>query len=366
MDESKQVGDVTPRSRRGSGYRLPAFLVVVLALSVISTHGTLDELADERLGQTTAESFGLYLLARGINAAVSVFQSAEVNAVVGSLSVGEALDPVNDAVERFSSIMVLAIGSLLLQEVVLAFVSSAGFRWVFALLGVVTLSTLAVLWRRRAMGVPGVGPVDRFCRAAVKIFVVAAVVRFIVPVFVLVSHFAALALLQPEIDRQSGELSIVSEEISVDDQQILDQLAVEDGRGNPQGQLNQEGQEDQESQDDQQTELPAQEEQRSLLDRFRAVADRVIPDVRMPDFSILPTLLDRAAQLAEYLTRLLVLIAVKNLILPLVFLALALKVTKPLTMRLLALTSTIDRDIRDIREIRQEIGNGGPPNLPRS
>ena len=193
-----------------------AFLAAVLALTAISTHGTLDTFADELLGETTAESFGLYVLARGINAAVSVFQSAEVNAVVGSLSVGEALDPVNDAVERFSSVMVLAIGSLLLQEVVLAFVSSAVFRWIFALVGGVTLLTLAVVWRRRAVGAPGVGLLDRFCGAAVKIFVLASIVRFIVPVFVVVSYLAAQALLQPEIDRHSGELSAISEAVSID------------------------------------------------------------------------------------------------------------------------------------------------------
>ena len=188
---------------QGSRYRMFAFLAVVAALTAISTHGTLDTFADGLLGETTAESFGLYLLARGINAAVSVFQSAEVNAVVGSLSVGEALDPVNDAVERFSSVMVLAIGSLLLQEVVLAFVSSTVFKWMFALVGAVTLLILAVVWRRRAVGAPGVGLLDRFCGAAVKIFVVASVVRFIVPVFVVVSYLAAQALLQPEIDRHS-------------------------------------------------------------------------------------------------------------------------------------------------------------------
>ena len=323
------------------------FLTVILALTAISTHGTLDTFADELLGETTAESFGLYVLARGINAAVSVFQSAEVNAVVGSLSVGEALDPVNDAVERFSSVMVLAIGSLLLQEVVLAFVSSPVFRWIFALVGVVTLLTLAVVWRRRAVGAPGVGLLDRFCGAAVKIFVLASIVRFIVPVFVVVSYLAAQALLQPEIDRQSGELSAISEEVSIDGQQVLDELAVEEN-----GQENQEG------------EIQAAEEQESLLDRVRAAADRILPDISMPDFSGLPTLLDRAAQLAEYLTRLLVLIAVKNILLPLVFLALALKVTRPVATRLLAMTSAIERDLKEIKQKAKEIGSEGTSALP--
>ena len=325
-----------------------AFLAAVLALTAISTHGALDNLADELLTETTAETFGLYLVARGINAAVSVFQSAEVNAVVGSLSVGEALDPVNDAVERFSSIMVLAIGSLLLQEVVLAFVSSAVFRWMFALVGIVTLLTLAVVWRRGVVGAPGLGPLDRFFGAAVKIFVIASIVRFIVPVFVVVSYLASQALLQPEIDRQSGELSAISEEVSIDGQQVLDELAVD---GN--GQANQQGG------------IQAVEEQRGFINRLRGAVDRVLPDIRMPDFSILPALLDRAAQLAEYLTRLLVLIAVKNVLLPLVFLALALKVVKPFTTRLLAMTSAIDRDLNDIGQQAKEIRREASSALPK-
>jgi len=154
--------------------------------------------------------------------------------------------------------------------------------------------------------------------------------------------------LQPEIDRQSGELSAISEEISIDGQQVLDELAVEEN-----GQENQEG------------EIQAAEEQGSLLDRARATADRILPDIRMPDFSILPALLDRAAQLAEYLTRLLVLIAVKNILLPLVFLALALKVTRPVATRLLAMTSAIDRDLKDIKQTAKEIGSEGSSALPK-
>ena len=93
---------------------------------------------------------------------------------------------------------------------------------------------------------------------------------------------------------------------------------------------------------------------------------RILPDIRirMPDFSILPALLDRAAHLAEYLTRLLVLIAVKNILLPLVFLALALKVIRPFTARLLAMTSAIDRDLKDIKQTAKEIGSEGSSALP--
>lgn len=347
MDTNKQISASANLSSRGFRYRMLTFLSVVLALTVLSTHGTLDEFADEHVTETTVESFVIYGVARGLNASVSMFQSAEVSAAVVGVTVGEALDPINDATERLSSLMIWAIGSLLLQDVVLTFVSSTVFKWIFALIAVLTMSTLIVVWRRRSAGAPSNGVLDRFCRTAVRIFVLAAIARFIVPVFVIVSYLAGQALLQPEIDRQSAELSTISEEVLSEDQQNLDQPAI-----------NENGLEGQNEQN------PATEEQRSFFERARDAASRMLPEISMPDLSILSVLLERAANLAEYLTRLLVLIAVKNIILPLMFLALALKFIRPVTMSLLAMTSAIERDLKDIKGKAKEIGNGGSSALP--
>jgi len=59
-------------------------------------------------------------LARGFNAVVSVFQESEVQlepAGVGvSLALGQALDPINDLVERFSWVMLASLTSLGIQK----------------------------------------------------------------------------------------------------------------------------------------------------------------------------------------------------------------------------------------------------------
>ena len=47
----------------------------------------------------------------------------------------------------------------------------------------------------------------------------------------------------------------------------------------------------------------------------------------------------------------------KNIILPLVFLAIALKVIKPATVRLLAMGATIEEDIKIIKGETKKIGN---------
>lgn len=339
---------VTKFASRIRHYPTLAFMVAILALTALSTHGTFDDFADERLTEITIESFAMYGIARGLNATISVVQSTEVDAVVVSTSVGEALDPVNDAIERFSTVMTWALGSLLLQSVVLAFVSSALFKWLFALIALVTFSTLMIGWSRQSADAPGIELLNRFCGTAVKVFVVAAVVRFIVPVFVITSYLAGQALLQPEIDRRSGQLSAISEEISGDDQQILDQLAIDESGAEDPNELDSEN-----------------GEESGILDRARDAAGRLVPDFSMPNFSsTISNLLERAANLAEYLTRLLVLMVIKNIVLPLVFLAIALKVIRPFTMRLLAMTSAIHRDLNEIKGNVKQIGNRRSSSLP--
>lgn len=339
---------VTKFAWSGRRYQTLTFVVAILALTALSTHGTLDDFAGERLTETTIESFAMYGVARGLNATISVVQSTEVDAVVVSTNVGEVLDPVNDAIERFSTIMTWALGSLLLQSVVLAFVSSALFEWLFAFIALVTISTLIIVWSRRSGDAPYIDLLNRFCGMAFKLFVVAAVVRFIVPVFVMTSYLAGQALLQPEIDRRSGELSAISEEISGDDQQILDQLVIDESGVEGPNELD-----------------PESADENGILDRARDAAARMLPEFSMPDFSsTISNLLERAANLAEYLTRLLVLMVIKNIVLPLVFLAIALKVIKPVTMRLLAMTAAIDRDLNEIKGAMKQVGNRRSSRLP--
>ena len=319
FDTRKQINALTNFSSHG--YRNPTlvFAVALLALTALSTHGTLDSFADEQLSETTIESLTIYGVAMGLD-------------LIISMAPGDALAPVNDAIGRFSTVMLWALGSLVLQGVVLAFVSSNVFKWTFALIAFVALSMLIVVWRRRAAGSSSIALLDRFFGVAVRVFVLAAIVRFIVPVFVIVGYLAGQALLQPEIDRQSEQLSAISAEITGDDQGILDQSTT-----------NEDDLAGQSEQD------PAAEDERGFLDRAWDAAGQMLPDISMPDFSGLSVLVERVANLPEYLARLMLLFAVKNIVLPLIFLAIALKVAKPVAARLMAMTAAIDRDLKSIK-----------------
>jgi hypothetical protein len=84
-----------------------------------------------------------------IDAAVSLLQSAEIDVIFASVQLGELLDPINDAIERLSSVMLRAVGSLFLQRIVLEIASSPVFKWgFFAISLLAMLGMLLVAWER--------------------------------------------------------------------------------------------------------------------------------------------------------------------------------------------------------------------------
>ncbi len=198
---------------------LAAFLLVLTALSV---QGALDHFAYDRLDDITTESIGIYALSRSINAGISVLQSSQFGIGVASVQLGELLDPINDAVERLSSTMVWAIGSLLLQRLVLEVTSTAVFQWSFFCIGVATFAVLlASAWEpcralfRVRLHVSEVGLVR--CRGLlIRIFVVGGIIRFIVPVFVIVSVLAAEMFLGSTVQEHRGRLSALSADVGAD------------------------------------------------------------------------------------------------------------------------------------------------------
>lgn len=88
-------------------------------------------------------AFTIYGIARALNAAISMLQGTDISVVVVSVSIGELLDPINDLIERFSWIVMMAIASLGIQKVLLSVVVS---KTANLLIGAVVAGYLAALW----------------------------------------------------------------------------------------------------------------------------------------------------------------------------------------------------------------------------
>jgi hypothetical protein len=146
--------------RRGWQLGLGLLLAGGLAWS-----GLLDQASAAYVDGALLGTGAIYATARGINALVSVLQGTELDLAVLTLSVGELLDPINDLIERFSAILLFALGSLALQKILLELVSHTSFN---LLLTASALATLAALyWGNGAS-----------YRALLRLFVVTVVLRF--------------------------------------------------------------------------------------------------------------------------------------------------------------------------------------------
>ncbi|MAT91967.1 MAG: hypothetical protein CME59_05155 [Halioglobus sp.] len=103
-------------------------LLAIVALPLLGWLGTLDRYSAEQVDHSIATAGVIYGTARGINALVSLLQGTELNIPFLTFTIGEVLDPVNDLIERFSEVILIALGSLALQKILLAVVSDTLFN----------------------------------------------------------------------------------------------------------------------------------------------------------------------------------------------------------------------------------------------
>lgn len=127
-------------SRSKKGLAALAVLLVVLT----SWLGSLDQKSGEYLERALSQATIAYAVARGVNAVVSTLQSTTITTqfIAGvEVSPGELLDPVNDLIERYAALMEIAIGSLIIQMVLLEVVSDYFFKFALTVSGLALMAS---------------------------------------------------------------------------------------------------------------------------------------------------------------------------------------------------------------------------------
>lgn len=116
-----------------AGKRL-VVLALLLLVALASASSMLDDPATEYVDAGMKRALTTFAVARSLNAAISLAQGTEVAAGVGAeltLSVGQVLDPVNDLVESFSDLMLMASVAFGIQKILIVIVpvcEVAGYR----------------------------------------------------------------------------------------------------------------------------------------------------------------------------------------------------------------------------------------------
>ncbi len=179
--------------------------LAVFVLIVLSYSKALDGYVDNHINESLKSAAITYATARGINALISVVQTAEIEAdmffVSGSVDIGELLDPVNDLVERFSSIMTLALGSLAGQKVLTLISAYSAFNWLLLVLGALTVLFL-FMNRHTAFNI------------AFKGFLIVVFIRFALVLSVLANSFVENLILIEQTLKNDEQISSFKEDIT--------------------------------------------------------------------------------------------------------------------------------------------------------
>ena len=215
------MSKVERSSTKISLYRAIVIAAFALTLIAVSFHGGLDGFTQEEVADTTNETIGIYVASRAINGLVSVLQTSQIKVpLLASAEVGQMLDPVNDAVERLSSSLVWAVGSLFVQRILLEVAASPAFKWILCSIGVaMTALLLLVEWDRFRVGCSQIlaisdNKLDRCRDWLVRVFVVATIFRFIVPAFFGLSFMVSQIFLESGIAKNTRQLSLLRTQVS--------------------------------------------------------------------------------------------------------------------------------------------------------
>jgi len=122
-------------------FRLRKWLTIALVVLciVISWIGTLDQKTKKYVDATVVNATIAYGSARALNAAISVAQSTQIGVNLGgeaSFKPLEILDPINDMVEDYSTVMKFSISSLLIQKLLIEILANSIFKWLLLGFGV--------------------------------------------------------------------------------------------------------------------------------------------------------------------------------------------------------------------------------------
>jgi hypothetical protein len=186
------------------------------------------------LDDTMHKAGTAFLIARALNATISVMQSFAITPFIGQLSLGEVLDPVNDLIERFSWIMLAVIVSIGIQQLLMEIGISVDLTWL--ILPALILIFISLFQKAKMSKY-------RLRLLAYKLLLFVLLVRFAIPVTGLIgSHISEVFLADKRdtaiesIEDSKEKISAITikdaasspkeslEQIKTDSQEIVDQI----------------------------------------------------------------------------------------------------------------------------------------------
>ena len=181
----------------------------------LSWTGSLDQIAEHQIQSAFQRALLTFGVARGLNAVISVAQGTEIAlqpAGVGiTLTAGEILDPLNDLIERFSWLVLIATTSLGIQITLTEIFSTTGVNIAFT--GVVLLC-VACIWLCRT-NIAFFSRRPMLPAYAVRLASVVMLIRFALAIVTFTAGFLSQLFLE---QKQNDSMQVLSQTSSVIEQ----------------------------------------------------------------------------------------------------------------------------------------------------
>jgi hypothetical protein len=190
--------------------------LIALAIAGALT-GHIDRASEAQAEDALKNALVTFAVARTLNGVISAAQGTEVALEPGGvgvvLSVGEVLDPINDLIERFSAVMLVAASSLGLQALLL---NITGWWGVSAFLVVAAAAFLVTIWMPESAAADYAVP-------ALRVLLIMLFVRFAVPVLIVGTTLISDAFLVSEQQAATAILESTTADPTTE-QSLMDRL----------------------------------------------------------------------------------------------------------------------------------------------
>jgi hypothetical protein len=181
-------------------FDIKRIILSLLALLVFISTPLYKNVSEKYIDSTLKDAIVTYAILRGINAGVSVIQESSLTLGVGidgTVALGQILDPINDAVERFSDMMTIYLWVLGAEKIVFE-ISQMNIIYIFLILAILG----AIFIKNELFN---------------KILILLILIRLFVPFSAIFSDYANKDIFAPQIEKNRKILkNAENKEIKID------------------------------------------------------------------------------------------------------------------------------------------------------
>jgi len=203
-----------PLTDRAGFFHSRIFLtLLIVAISLLALTEIADQYAHQQLNQSMLEAGVAFGSARLLDSVISMLESIEVSFGVG-INIGAILSPLKDLIDKFCTVMTVAMGSLALQKILVTILSTKVANLIVCLS---SSALLVTMWVKSA---------TKYKNKALPVFKAVVLVRFLIIASVGLNLMVDAFFLSEMTQENSAQIERVT--ASIEDVSALQEKSAEE------------------------------------------------------------------------------------------------------------------------------------------